>query len=207
MPQNNSLRILWPVKPARPTFICAGIMVFIFMAMNPVMTFADNARKYQSPGWLFPVKVPQVPGSGCERFEWDQAPDLKGRIMVSAAVLKMIALVNQERVETGLTKLEMDATLMKLAGEKSRDMVHFNYFGHYSNRLGTIYDQLDRAQFRYQTAAENLIGASNPIRAIQTVFSSPAHRGNILNPHFRKIGIGIARGGPYGEMIVQVLVD
>jgi uncharacterized protein YkwD len=177
------------------------------MATNPVITIADIARKHPSPEWVFPIREFQTPGSGCERFRGDQAPDLKGRIVVSTAVLKMIALVNQERMETGLTKLEMDATLMRLAEEKSWDMVRFNYFGHHSNRLGTIYDQLDRAQYRYQTAAENLIGAPNPIRAIQTVFSSPAHRGNILNPRFRKIGIGIVRGGSYGEMIVQILVD
>lgn len=201
MPQNTSHRILWP------RFIRVGIMVFIFMTTNPVTTIAHDAQKHLRPQQVFPEREPKAFKSGCETLKGSQAPDLKGQIMVSAAVLNMIALVNQERMETGLTKLEIDTTLMRLAGEKSQDMVRFNYFGHYSKRLGTIYNQLDCAQFQYQTAAENLIGAPNPIRAIQTVFASPAHRGNILNPRFRKIGIGIIKGGPYGEMIVQILVD
>lgn len=176
MPQNTSLRIPWRVKPVHHIFIRVGIVVFIFMATNPVMTIADNAHPYSRPNRFFPVGDTPIFKTSYERHKEDQAPNLKGQIVVSAAVLKMIALVNQERMETGLTKLEIDTTLMKLAGEKSWDMVRFNYFGHYSKQLGTIYDQLDRAQFQYQAAAENLIGAPNLIRAVQTVLSSPAHR-------------------------------
>lgn len=198
---NNSQRI------PRLTFIYALIMVFIFMATNPVMAIAHDTQNYADLEEVSRVRVTQISKSGCETFGENQSSNRKGQIIVSAAVLKMFALVNQERMEAGLTKLKIDMTLMKLAGEKSQDMVRFNYFGHYSKRLGTIYDQLDRAQFEYQCAAENLIGAPSPKRAIQTVFASPAHRGNILNPRFQKIGIGIVRGGPYGEMIVQILVD
>jgi uncharacterized protein YkwD len=207
MSQNTSLRILWPIWPSRPTFRYVMAIVFIFMAMNPVMTNAQDAQNRSCPQRFFFVNVPPAFQSSGKTFEENQCSNRKGRMMVSAAALKMIALVNQERMEAGLAKLELDATLMKLAGEKSLDMVRFNYFGHYSKRFGTIYDQLDRAQFQYQVAAENLIGAPNLIRAAQTVFSSPAHRSNILNPHFRRIGIGIVRGGPYGEMMVQIFVD
>lgn len=36
---------------------------------------------------------------------------------------------------------------------------------------------------------------------------SPAHRGNILNDEFTRIGIAVVRGGPYGLMIVEVFAS
>lgn len=211
MPQNISLRVPYPV---RLRHILTGIMVFIFMATNPVMAKAythvppdmrTGTQKYSKLIRFFPVRKLRTERLDLERFKENCAPNLNGRSEASAEALKMIAVVNQERMEAGLTKLEMDTTLMKLAGEKCWDMVRFNYFGHNSKQLGTIYDQLDRVQFQYQKAAENIIGASSLTRAIQTVFSSPAHRSNILNPRFRKIGIGIIKGGAYGKIIVQII--
>jgi uncharacterized protein YkwD len=177
------------------------------MVMNPVMTLANDNEAYLIPKWVFPGRKSRNYRTGCEKVRENQSFGFKGQIIAGDEALKMIALVNQERMDAGLTKLEVDSTLMKLAEEKCWDMVRFNYFGHNSKQLGTIYNQLDRAQFQYQSAAENLIGAPNPRRAFQKVLLSPAHRGNIMNPHFRKIGIAIIKGGPYGEMIVQILVD
>ena len=215
-PLRTPLRMSCPVR-FRPMMI--GIMAFTFMATNPVITHAssrvpphmqDGAQKYATPQKNFPVKVSRTQKMDSDRVKVGVSSSIQGQsgasnAELSSAMFKMIALVNQERMDAGLTKLEMDSTLMELAGEKCWDMVRFNYFGHYSKRLGTLYDQLDRAQFPYRKAAENLIGAPSPARAIQTVLSSPAHRSNILNPRFRKIGVGIIKGGAYGEIIVQIL--
>lgn len=119
---------------------------------------------------------------------------------------EMVSLINQERAKAGLPELQADPTLKQLARAKSRDMVRFNYFGHSSERFGTVYDQLEHAGVRYQIVAENLIGASSCIKAIQYENQSPAHRSNLLNPKFTRIGVGIVRGGPYGLMITQILI-
>ncbi len=119
---------------------------------------------------------------------------------------QMISLINQERAKAGLNELIIDNSLVKLAKEKSMDMVSHNYFGHNSKRLGTIYDQLQREQIVYERAAENLAGTGNVRKAQGYLFASPTHRWNMLNPKFKKIGVGIVRGGPFGAMITQLFL-
>ncbi len=125
---------------------------------------------------------------------------------LSSEEAQMISLINQERAKAGLNELIIDNSLVKLAKEKSMDMVSHNYFGHNSKQLGTIYDQLHREQIGYERAAENLAGTVNVRKAQDYLFASPTHRWNILNPKFKKIGVGIVRGGPFGAMITQLFL-
>jgi uncharacterized protein YkwD len=125
----------------------------------------------------------------------------------AAAELAMVQLINRERAEAGLPVLKPDPALTELAREKSRDMVSCRYFGHLSKRLGSVYDQLQRNAVAYRIVAENLAGAPGYRRAHQVLMKSPAHRENLLNPNFSKIGIGIASGGPYGSIVTQILID
>lgn len=118
----------------------------------------------------------------------------------------MFKLINQERAKAGLPQLEIDITLTKLARDKSRDMVGHNYFGHFSERFGTIHDQLKTENVSYCYAAENLAGGPDLTKTHHRLLASPAHRGNILNPKFKRIGIGIVKGSPYGKMITQIFV-
>jgi uncharacterized protein YkwD len=120
---------------------------------------------------------------------------------------QMFKLINQERAKAGLPQFEINSTLTKLARDKSLDMVVYNYFGHYSERLGTIHDQLKAEQVSYGNAAENLAGGPDLTRTHCRLLASPAHRSNILNPKFKRIGIGIVKGSPYGKMVTQVFVD
>lgn len=119
----------------------------------------------------------------------------------------MLKLINQERAKAGLPRLEIDATLTKLARDKSSDMVGYNYFGHNSERFGTIHDQLKTENVSYGNAAENLAGGPDLTKTHCRLLASPAHRGNILNPKFKRIGIGIVKGSPYGKMITQIFID
>ena len=120
--------------------------------------------------------------------------------------MQMITLINQERADAGLKELVVDDSLVKLAKEKSMDMVAHNYFGHTSDHLGTMYDQLKRNQVLYHAAAENLAGAADVQKAQQYFLNSPSHRWNILNPLFTKVGVGIVRGGPFGSMMTQLFL-
>jgi uncharacterized protein YkwD len=125
---------------------------------------------------------------------------------LSSEEAQMITSINQERAKAGLKELVIDYSLVKLAKEKSMDMVSHNYFGHNSKELGTIYDQLQRKQIVYESAAENLAGTGNVRKAQDYLFTSPTHRWNILNPKFTKVGVGIVHGGPFGAMITQLFL-
>jgi len=134
-----------------------------------------------------PEPQPQPPASG-----------------LTATEQKMISLVNQEREKRGLQPLSVDMKLVQLAREKSQDMIDNNYFGHTSPTLGTPFQMLRSAGVLYIYAGENLAGAGTVASAHRNLMNSSGHRHNILNPKYTHIGIGIARGGPYGMMITQL---
>lgn len=116
----------------------------------------------------------------------------------------MVDLVNAERSRAGLPALQVDPVLVGLARLKSEDMVAKGYFGHISPTYGSPFAMMDQAGVRYRYAGENLAGAPTVDVAHRALMNSPGHRANILNPHFTHVGIGIARGGPYGYMYTQM---
>jgi uncharacterized protein YkwD len=128
-------------------------------------------------------------------------------VAISPEEEAMVRLLNQDRANAGLPELEIDLTLVKLAQEKSRDMVTHNYFGHISKRLGTVYEQLIEAGVQCTAVAENLVGAPNIGKAQLFIMRSPVQRDHVLDPKFTKIGIGVIRGGSHGKMITQIFLQ
>lgn len=124
--------------------------------------------------------------------------------VLTADEQRMLDLVNAERSRAGLPALQVDPVLVQLARLKSEDMVAKGYFGHISPTYGSPFAMMDRAGVRYRYAGENLAGAPTVDVAHRALMNSPGHRANILNPHFTHVGIGIARGGPYGYMYTQM---
>lgn len=128
-------------------------------------------------------------------------------VVLSPEEEAMVRLLNQDRANAGLPELEIDLTLVRLAQAKSRDMVAYNYFGHNSKKLGTVYEQLIEAGVQCTAVAENLAGAPNIAKAQLYIMRSPVQRSHVLNPTFTKIGIGVVRGGPQGKMITQIFLS
>jgi uncharacterized YkwD family protein len=124
-------------------------------------------------------------------------------VTVTAKEQQMVNLVNQERTSRGLSALQMDTQLTKVARMKSQDMIDNNYFGHQSPKYGSPFDLMKSQGVTYRYAGENLAGADTVQRAHTNLMNSEGHRNNILNPNFTKIGVGIIEGGPYGLMVSQ----
>ncbi len=119
---------------------------------------------------------------------------------------KMLELVNAERTSRGLRPLTVDFRLVELARKKSQDMIDKNYFAHNSPTYGSPFDMMKSAGIEYRLAGENLAGAPEVATAHKALMNSEGHRRNILNPGFTKIGIGVAKGGPYGMMFTQMFI-
>ena len=49
--------------------------------------------------------------------------------------------------------------------------------------------------------------APTVVIAHEGLMNSPGHRANILNPRFRRVGIGVADGGMHGKMFTQNFAD
>jgi uncharacterized protein YkwD len=202
----NELMI--PLK--KLTLACFSVIItLVILACTPTLVRADNRNNNScinlSQEWRTCVETSKAVLSqvltGQNSYHNPQEAGF------SIEENEMVTLINQERAKAGLTELTVDDKLVKLAQEKSQDMVAHNYFGHISDQLGTIYDQLQKERISYQIAAENLAGAPNVQKAEDYFIRSPAHRWNILNPHFSRIGVGIVHGGPFGAMFTQLFLD
>ncbi len=118
--------------------------------------------------------------------------------------MKMIELVNTERSNAGLTRLNYDPTLVPVARSHSKDMFTRGYFSHYSLEGKTVSDRLKKAGINYLSAGENLALAPTLNSAHTGLMKSPGHRANILHKAYKRVGIGILDGGFRGLMITQV---
>jgi uncharacterized protein YkwD len=117
--------------------------------------------------------------------------------------VRMLDLVNQERVAAGLKPLAPDPELTEVARRHSADMFARGYFAHDTPEGRDPFERMREAKIRFETAGENLALAPTVQVAHRGLMNSPGHRANILNAQFGRVGIGIMDGGIRGLMISQ----
>lgn len=114
---------------------------------------------------------------------------------------EVVRLVNEERSKRGLSLLNENWELSRVARIKSQDMIDNNYFSHNSPVYGTPFQMITAFGIRYSQAAENIAyGQQTAQQVMNTWMNSSGHRANILNPNFNIIGVGIARKGTTGQL-------
>ena len=123
-----------------------------------------------------------------------------------AAVERAIARL---RASHGLPPLRRDAALDRVAEGHSREMARTRTFAHVLASDGSMSDRLRRAGYPYRSAGENIGLSIDALTAHEAVASSPAHLANLLDPHYRRIGLGTAKGtspdGAEGVYLTEVL--
>lgn len=164
---------------------------------------SNNSSNYNAPGSKTPVPTPK-PEPPASTNPPSPSPTPSGKL--TGMEQTMVDLVNQERSKAGLQRLNVDMLLVDLARKKSKDMIDRNYFGHTSPTYGSPFDMMKKAGVKYYTAGENLAGAGSVQSAHSMLMASSGHRANILNPKYNYFGVGIAVGGPYGNMFTQLFV-
>lgn len=116
----------------------------------------------------------------------------------------MIALVNSERIDRGLSVLKFDSRLQNIARAYSEDMFKDGYFSHYSPEGYSVADRMIQNNIDFLVVGENLAYAPNVQSAHKGLMNSEGHKANILSEDYGKIGIGVMDGGVYGKMFTQV---
>ncbi len=117
-----------------------------------------------------------------------------------------LCLLNRVRAQHGLPALRLNGPLGHVARMHSHDMVQRRYFAHDSLNGSSPFARMFAAHYVPHDASwwlgENIGWGSGslaqPIAMVRAWMHSPPHRANILNRHFRDIGIGIAPGAPVG---------
>lgn len=120
---------------------------------------------------------------------------------------QMIKLVNEARAQNNLPPLKVDTQLASVARTKAQDMIDNNYFSHNSPKYGSPFDMMKSFGINYVQAGENIAGNQSVQNAHNSLMNSPGHRQNILSPDYTHIGIGIRKGGPYGNMFSQMFIS
>jgi spore coat assembly protein SafA/uncharacterized protein, YkwD family len=111
---------------------------------------------------------------------------------------EVIRLVNEARAKNGLQPLTANWELSRIARYKSQDMADNHYFSHTSPTYGTPFQMIHSFGLTYKTAGENIAyGQKTPQEVMNAWMNSSGHRANILNPNFKKIGVGYSPNGNY----------
>ena len=120
----------------------------------------------------------------------------------------VIELVNKERKSRNLEILRENIQLFEAAREKSEDMIANNYFAHTSPKGITPWYWIEKNGYDYIYAGENLaINFSSSEEQHKAWMESLEHRKNIINPHYKEIGVAVKRGGINGkEAVITVQV-
>jgi uncharacterized protein YkwD len=124
-----------------------------------------------------------------------------------------LALVNQDRAQAGLLPLAASSSLDRVAAIRASQLV-VDGIRHYRPGHSTLaaVELLQANHIPYVWHGENIIWeGSLPWAEVPAFFNtwwmaSLAHRDNILNPHYRSVGIGIAKNGDAVYM-VEVFSD
>jgi uncharacterized protein YkwD len=118
-------------------------------------------------------------------------------------------LVNQERREAGLRRLDIAKRLWLAGWRHARDMRTNGYFSHRSRDGRSFDERIQDARYTEGrerngwTLGETLVWANNarsaPRSLVRALMASPPHRKVILDDPYREMGVGLVRGTPTGN--------
>ena len=157
----------------------------------PTATQAPPVATPVPPAPVVPTPVPPAPTQAA-------APP-QSAVALQPMEQAMFNSHNVQRSSAGLAALTIDARLVQVARQRAQDMAARNYFSHTSPTGETAFTVLDQIGYAYQLAGENIARNNYPdsesVQVSMTGFmNSPTHRANILEPAFRRVGIGVAFG-------------
>ncbi len=102
---------------------------------------------------------------------------------------QVVALVNEERAKAGLSALKLDENIASAALIRSKEIeTSFSHTRPDGRGFGTV---LTDNGITYRGAGENIAWGQKTPEAVMTAWmNSAGHRANILDPDFKKIGVG-----------------
>jgi uncharacterized protein YkwD len=132
-----------------------------------------------------------------------------------AAAHALQCLINGVRAQHGLRAVRANGRLRVAARRHAGDMVAHNFFAH-DSPLGTTVSSRVRSAGYLGGVREWWLGealawgrasAGAPRAILRGLLNSPPHRRILLDPNFRDLGVGVARGAPSGSDAGALTVD
>lgn len=108
---------------------------------------------------------------------------------------EMLARINDLRRRAGLPPLAPNPLLDRISQEHAEDMLLRSYYNHVSPEKTSPIERVRKTGYAPRIVAENIArGPSTVGEVMDNWMLSREHRGNVLHPAFRDLGVGIAVG-------------
>lgn len=126
---------------------------------------------------------------------------------LDALAAEALRLLNEARVEAGLTPLRLDPNLSLLAYRHSSEQANRGRVSHHSSEFGLSTERRVRISYPHvPRLAENVARNRTVERLHAGLMRSAGHRRNRLDPEFTDVGVGLAWDGNYGLYLTEVFV-
>lgn len=127
------------------------------------------------------------------RFAFAPAPGESAATDGGEPELSLLAMINAARSSEGVPPLRRHDALVHLAREQATAMAEAQRLAHDTGQ-GTPAERAERAGIVATALGENVAHAMDVGGAHRTLWASPSHRGNLLDPRFDSVGIGTVLG-------------
>jgi len=144
-------------------------------------------------GWWYALAWAHTPG------DWNA---------FSMRLHEMAVAVNRVRVEHGLPPLKLNLELCRAAQRMSDEILLTGNFGHIDSEGHRADARAQQVGYEFDWLGENLAAGQPTLeRTLHAWLNSPGHRENLLDPHYREMGLGYTRmeGSRYGTCWAQLL--
>jgi uncharacterized protein YkwD len=154
-------------------------IIFMMMAMGLVGCVATDSSTVSSPAT--PLPSPTITTTS-------------GPVSLDTEESAFVVLINDYRLQSGLTELQLSPLLVAASKWMSTDMANNNYFSH-TDSLGRdpftrmAFFGYDVSGYSGENIAAGYASASDTFTQWQ---SSPAHNANMLDPNYFSLGVGRA---------------
>ena len=121
----------------------------------------------------------------------------------------LIKLTNEQRQKNGLPSVVENSELDKAAEEKAKNMFAENYWAHYSPSGKSPWDFINGSGYKFSYAGENLARNFYTSKDVVDAWmaSTMGHKENILNTHYREIGMAVEEGTINGQKTILVVQE
>lgn len=159
----------------------------------------EDDKDDQTPGTPEKPDTPEKPEENQPGGNTSGDEQPKEDLAEISYVKQVLKLVNAERKKAGLNELIWDDTVAAAAATRSIEIEKsFSHTRPDGRTFGTAITDLG---ITYRGAGENIAwGQKTPETVMNAWMNSEGHRANILNPNFKKLGVGYrtnGQGTPY----------
>lgn len=122
---------------------------------------------------------------------------------------EIIRLLNEERLELGLSPLRFNSDLFIAAARHSADIATQEQLSHTGSDGTEFWQRILDTGYELQTGAENVLMTRDlsPVGILEQWRMSPLHYANLINPDYKDIAVGISPGADDQYYVVLVLAD